>query len=100
VLYATIRTPSADWGWRFMDIPYHPHILVVGPPRLHVGKGYIHLAERSAFTDFVLDGLTCLSYTEVKSKKEIPVYPDMLELLISKRRIVVMSYAEYQKQGR
>lgn len=98
VLYATIRTPSADWGWHLIDEPYHPHILVVGPPRLHVGGGYIHLAERSAFTDFVLDGLTCLSYTEVKSEKEILVYPSMLELLIKRWRIVVMSYADYERQ--
>lgn len=98
VLYATIRTSSSDWGWRLIDEPYHPHILVLGPEHLHISKGYIHLIRREAFTEFVLEGLTCLSETEVKSSKEIVVYPSMLQLLIKQRRIVVMSYRDYERQ--
>ena len=100
VLYATIRTPSEDWGWRFIDDLYHPHILIVGPERLRVSQGYIHLVKRSAFIDFVLEGLTCLAYKEVKSEQEFIVYPSILELLIRQRRIVVMSYEEYARNQR
>ena len=100
ILYATIRTPKIDWGWQLVDNPRNPHILVVGPEYLHLSKGYVHLIGREAFTDFILEGLTCLSYTEVKPKKEVTVYPSMLQLLIKQRRIVVMSYEEYEHQNR
>jgi hypothetical protein len=98
VLYATVRAPRADWGWQLINEPEYPHIMVVGPERLRLSMGYVHLVKRNDFTEFILNGLTCLSYIEVKSRKEIAVYPSMLELLIKQRRIVVMSYAEYKKQ--
>ncbi|MEI9966867.1 MAG: hypothetical protein WDN67_04560 [Candidatus Moraniibacteriota bacterium] len=98
LLYAVIRTPTVDWGWRVIDDPFHPHILVVGPERLQISSGYVHLVRRSSFTDFVLNGLACLAYTPVKPERAIPVLPDILELLIKQRRIHVLSYEEYQNK--
>jgi hypothetical protein len=98
ILYATIRTPSADWGWQLVDDPHHPHILVLGPENLHLSMGYIHLVKREEFPKFILGGLTCLSYNAVRSRREIAVYPNMLQLLVQHRRIVVMSYEEYERQ--
>lgn len=98
VLYALIRTSSLDWGWRFVDDPFHPYILVVGPERLYIDTGYIHLVKRPAFTDCVLGGLTYLAYSKVKAEQEVPVYADMLENLIEQRRIAVLSYEEYSRK--
>lgn len=100
ILYAVIRAPSSDWGWRLVEDSWHPHILVVGPGRLPVSSGYVHIAKRSAFADFVLEGLTCLAYTPVSIERTILIYPHILELLIDQRRIVVMDYEAYHKASK
>lgn len=99
VLYAMIRTSSQDWGWRLIDNGFTPHILVVGPARLHISSGYVHVVPRPAFTDFVLEGLACLAYRPVRPKEAIRVYPDLLELLVALKRIRVQSYEEYLQEN-
>lgn len=98
LLYAVIRAPSTDWGWRFIPDAFRPHFLVVGPTRLQISRGYVHLLNRGDFQDFVLDGLACLAYKTIMPLESREVPTNILELLIARGRIRVIDYETYRAE--
>jgi len=86
ILYAVIHEEKTNWGWKIYP-KKTPSLCVYGPPSLKGGLGYIHILERSDFTQVIEPGLVCLAFTPVRPLEVIEIQPTILESLQRRRRL-------------